>query len=276
MRLGRVTWIVATAMLFAACANGRAAVPGVAASGAPASGPEGHDVTIYAAASLKAVLARARTVYEAANPGISLTISTDSSAALEAKIEQGAPVDLFLSADSSNPQKLADKGMTAGDLMPFAGNLLAVIVPTTNPAGISAPTDLGRNGVKVIAAGDAVPITRYATQLVENLAAEPGYPADFVARYTANIASKEDNAAAVVAKIAIGEGDAGIVYRTDARTSPAVRMIAVPDGANVPATYAGVVVRTGAYQEAARAFLTWLAGPVGQAVLAEFGFLPPA
>lgn len=276
MRVRRVAWTIATAVVFTACSNGGTALPNVAAGGAGSSGPAVRGVTIYGAASLKAVLAEAKIVYEAAHPGISLTISTDSSAALEAKIEQGAPVDLFLSADTSNPQKLADKGMTAGDPTPFAGNVLSVIVPSTNPAGISAPADLGREGVKVIAAGDAVPITKYATRLVANLATQPGYPADFVARYTANVASKEDNAAAVVAKVALGEGDAGIVYRTDARTSSSVRMIAVPDAANVPATYAGVVVRTSANRDAARAFLTWLAGPGGQAVLAEFGFLPPA
>ena len=82
-------------------------------------------------------------------------------------------------------------------------------MPTDNPAGIKTPADLARPGVKVIAAGDEVPITKYATQLVANLAKEPGYPADFAAAYAANIVSKEDNVKAVVAKIELGEGDAG-------------------------------------------------------------------
>ena len=88
-----------------------------------------------------------------------------------------------------------------------------------------------------------MPITKYATQLVGNLAKEAGYPADFVAAYTANIASKEDNVKAVVAKIELGEGDAGIVYVTDAKASTKVATVDVPDSANVPATYAGVVVK---------------------------------
>jgi molybdate transport system substrate-binding protein len=169
-----------------------------------------------------------------------------------------------------------DTGLAAGTVTKFAGNLLTVIVPMANPAGIKTPADLARPGIKVIAAGNTVPITKYATQLVANLAKQPGYPADFVAQYTANIVTREDNVAAVVAKIELGEGDAGIVYVTDAKTSTKVMTIAVPDAANVPATYGGVVVKASPNVAAAQAFLAWLAGPDGQAILASFGFLPPS
>ena len=142
----------------------------------------------------------------------------------------------------------------------FAGNKLTIIVPTDNPAGLTSPADLAKTGLKVIAAGDEVPITKYATQLVDNLAKEPGYPADFAAAYAANVVSKEDNVKAIVAKIELGEGDAGIVYVTDATASDKVATVEVPDGANVPATYAGVVVKASPNQEAATAFLDWFAG----------------
>jgi molybdate transport system substrate-binding protein len=217
-----------------------------------------------------------QTTYQAANPGTTLTISTDSSAALETKIEQGAPADVFLSADTANPQKLVDKGLAAGTVRKFAGNHLTIIVPTANPAGIQTPADLAKPGVKVIAAGDAVPITKYATQLVTNLSSWAGYGPTFPAKYAANIVSKEDNVAAVVAKIALGEGDAGIVYVTDAKTSTKVTAIPVPDPVNVLATYGGVVVKASPNVAAAQAFLAWLAGPGGQAILASFGFLPPS
>ena len=180
------------------------------------------DLTIYGAASLKGALEKAKTAYEAAVPGTTLTISTDASSALATKIEQGAPADVFLSADTKNPQELVDKGLTDGPAVDFAGNKLTVIVPADNPAGITTPADLAKAGVKIIAAGDEVPITKYATQLVDNLAKEPGYPADFAAAYAANIVSKEDNVKAVVAKIELGEGDAGIVYVTDAAASTKV------------------------------------------------------
>jgi molybdate transport system substrate-binding protein len=130
--------------------------------------------------------------------------------------------------------------------------------------------------VDIIAAGDEVPITEYATQLVQNLAVQPGYPANFAADYSANVVSKEENVKAIVGKLELGQGDAGIVYLTDAATSTAVMSIDVPDVANVPATYGGVVVKASAHQAEAAAFLAWLAGADGQAILAGFGFLPPS
>ena len=267
------------ALALGACSGAATATPG----GAPASGggpsptaPRPTSLTVYGAASLKGALASIQRAYEAGHPGTTLTLSTDSSAALETQIEQGAPADVFLSADMTNPQKLAAANLSTGAPVPFASNSLAVIVPVGNPAGIRTPADLARPGVKIIAAGDAVPITKYAAQLVSNLAAQPGYPAGFAAAYAANVASKEDNVAAVVAKVALGEGDAGIVYLTDAKSSTRVTPIAVPDAANVPATYGAVVVKASKDQAAAQAFLAWLLGSDGQAILASFGFLPPS
>jgi molybdate transport system substrate-binding protein len=264
-----------------ACSNGAASptpsAPSSAAStsaGSTTTSATPGALTIYGAASLKGVLDKVKATYEAANAGTTLTISTDSSATLETQIEQGAPADVFLSADTTNPKKLVDKGLAAGAAVTFAGNKLTVIVPTTNPAGIKTPADLAKSGVKVIAAGDAVPIKKYSTQLVASLAGEAGYPADFAAKYTANIASKEDNVKAIVAKIELGEGDAGIVYVTDAKASTKVMTIDVPATANVPATYAGVVVKAARNAAAAQAFLSWFAGPDGQAILSTFGFLP--
>ena len=101
-----------------------------------------------------------------------------------------------------------------------------------------------------------------------------GYPADFAAKYTANVVSKEDNVGAIVTKVGLGEGDAGVVYMTDAKTSGTVSTIEIPADANVPATYGGAVVRASANQDAAAAFLAWLTGPDGRAILASFGFLP--
>jgi molybdate transport system substrate-binding protein len=276
MRTRIAAQIIALALVFAACSSGATPAATAVASRAAASAAAPASLTIYAASSLKALLAKVQTAYQAANPGTTLAISTDSSSALETKIEQGAPADVFLSADTTNPQKLVDQGLAAGTVAKFAGNLLTVIVPTANPAGIHTPADLARPRIKVIAAGDTVPITKYATQLVANLAGQPGYPADFVASYTANIVSKEDNVAGVVAKIELGEGDAGIVYVTDAKSSTKVMTVAIPDAANVPATYGGVVVKASPNVVAAQAFLAWLAGPDGQAILASFGFLPPS
>jgi ABC-type molybdate transport system substrate-binding protein len=95
----------------------------------------------------------------------------------------------------------------------------------------------------VIAAQDKVPISKYAKQLVDKLAGEAGAPADFAANYAANVLSKEENVSALRTKVELGEGDAGIVYVTDAAASDKVDTIDIPDAANVLATYAGVVVK---------------------------------
>jgi molybdate transport system substrate-binding protein len=259
------------AIVFAACSS-------LGASSAPSAAPPASavELTVYAAASLKGALDAAKPAYESTHPGVTIAISTDASSALETKIEQGAPADVFLSADTTNPKKLVDAGLTAGPAVDFARNELTVIVPTANPAKLMTPADLAKPGVKVIAAGDAVPITKYASQVVANVAKDPGYPADFEAAYRANVVSKEDNVKAVVAKLELGEGDAAIVYLTDAKASSKVTTIDIPASANVLATYAGVVIKSSQNPAAAQAFVTWFAGPDGQAILAGFGFLPPS
>jgi molybdate transport system substrate-binding protein len=235
------------------------------------------ELTVDAAASLKDAMAAIATAYETATPGTTLAVSTDSSATLRTQIEQGAPADVFLSADTKNPQVLVDAGLTAGVATPFASNRLTIVVPADNPAAISTPADLARPGVKIVAAGDEVPITSYAVRAVTNLAGLPGYPRDFAAAYAAHVVSREDNVRSVVAKIELGEGDAGIVYVTDAALSKAIKTIEIPPAANVVATYAGVVVGRSAHPREAKAFLDWLAGSGGQAILVPFGFgSPPA
>jgi molybdate transport system substrate-binding protein len=272
--------IVATAI--AGACSGGAATP-VATSGPPSSAPSTNPaaasdapLTIYGAASLKGALDALKPAWESGHRGSILTLSTDSSAALETQIEQGAPADVFLSADQMNPRKLVDKGLADGVALSFAGNALTIVVPTGNPGNVRTPADLGRPGLKIIAAGDDVPITTYADQALAQLAGQPGYPSNFVAAYAANVVSKEDNVKAVIAKVELGEGDAGIVYVTDARSSSKAATVAIPDAANASATYAGVVVKASGHTATAHAFLDWLAGPEGRAILRGFGFVPPA
>lgn len=264
-------WVVMAVGLLCAACSADADPP----TSAPGSG-DAIGLTIFAAASLRDVLDQAKRAYEVARPGTTISVSSDSSSTLATQIEQGAPADVFLSADTTNPHRLVDGGHASGEPTVFAANELTIIVPAGNPASIASPADLAGEGVKVIAAGDEVPITTYATRLVANLARQAGYPDGFEAAYTANVVSKEDNVRAVVAKIELGEGDAGIVYVTDARASTRVEIVDVPEAANVVASYAGVVVKASAHQAAAAAFLDWFAGSDGQSILASFGFLPPA
>jgi molybdate transport system substrate-binding protein len=127
----------------------------------------------------------------------------------------------------------------------------------------------------VIASGDAVPITKYANQLIANLANQPGYPSGFAAAVTRNVVSKEDNVKGVVSKVELGEGDAGIVYVTDAKASTKVKTVEVPAAANVPTTYAAVGVKASRNAIAAAAFIAWLTGAEAQGILAKYGFAAP-
>jgi molybdate transport system substrate-binding protein len=274
----RVVGPIVIAALLAGCSATSSSSPGQ--SGAPTATPGSNagavELTVYGASSLKVALDAIKTAYATLEPAVTLTIATDASSTLRTQIEQGAPADVFLSADRSNPKALVDAGLADGSAVDFAGNLLTVIIPSADPAGIATPADLARAGMKVIAAGSDVPITNYATEVVAKLATQPGYPTGFVAAYDANIVSREDNVTAVVGKVELGEGDAAIVYLTDAKASTGIKTIEIPPAANVPATYAGLVVKRSAHTTAAHAFLTWLAGSDGQKVLARFGFLPPS
>lgn len=246
----------------------------VACQGAAANPSE---LVVFAAASLRDALEEVRTAYAEVEPGLTLTVSTDSSAALRTQIEQGAPADVFLSADTVHPQVLADAGLAEGPPVAFAANRLAIVVPADDGGSITSWTDLARPGLRIVAAGPDVPISRYVDELVANLAARPDAPPGFAAGYAANVTSREDNVHAVLAKVSLGEGDAGIVYATDATAAgERVRQVPIPAEANVRATYAGVVVAVSPRREGGRLFLAWLVGPSGAAVLTRAGFEPPA
>ncbi len=244
---------------------------------AACSGPAGAtDLTIYAAASLTSVTAALSSAWAIDHPQVTLTFSTGSSAALRTQIEQAAPADVFMSADTANAQALVDGGEADAPVTRFVSNALTVIVPAGNPAGLRSPADLGRPGLCVVAAGPDVPITRYAEQAVAKLATLAAYGADFADRYEANVCSREDNVAAVVSKIRLGEGDAAIVYATDARATNGLQELPLPAAGNVVAAYGAVVVHSSAHLDAAREFVAWLLGGQAQAVFARAGFTPPS
>ncbi len=261
---GRLALGVVMVMIVAGCGIG---------SSAP--GPVPMDLTVAAASSLRDAVTALTGSYAADHPGITFTITTDSSATIRAQIEQGAPVDVFLSADTRNPQALADGGLVEGLPVTFAANALALVVPTDNPAGITEPADLARPGVRVVGAADSVPIAAYTARVIAALGASTADPAGFVAAVEANVVSREENVAAVIARVELGDADAAFVYATDVASGANVLSIPVPASANVRAEYAGVVVKGGSNTSVAGEFLAWVAGEGGRVVLSSFGFLAP-
>jgi molybdate transport system substrate-binding protein len=221
-------------------------------------------LTVYAAASLRDVMTK---LQEAYGP---MTMSLGGSSTLRVQIEQGAPADLFLSADAAQVDQLAASGHVDGEPVTFARNSVVLVVPRKG-SRVHNWKDLTKPGVQIVAADEAVPIQAYADELVEQLAALPQAPPGFAAGVQSRIASREDNVAAILARVQLGEGDAGFVYATDAKGA-SVRALPLPVG--VEADYVGAAVR-GPHAAEARRFLDWLGGTQAQAILRDHGFGTP-
>ena len=266
----RVFAALAFLVLVAAC-SGSGAAP---SSSASVAGPV--ELTVFAAASLTDVFTDLGAAFEASHPSVRIVFSFDASSTLRAQIEQGATVDLVASADEENPRRLVAAGLAAGPPTVFARNRLAVIVPATNPGGLADPYGLAQPGVRVIAAGADVPITRYATRLLADLAASSGAGAGFIAANESNVVSREASARSVLTKVELGEGDAAIVYATDAASAgDQVKVLPLRPGVDVLTAYAAVVPQDAPRPDLAAELLTWLSGPAARAIFARSGFLAP-
>ena len=141
-----------------------------ACSGTSASGSSSTTLTVFAAASLQDAFEAIASAYEQ-DAGVELALSFDASSALRMQISEGADVDLFASADRSNPQQLSEDGETEGDPVPFAGNGLAIVAPADG-GGIQSWQALGEPGTQVVAAGEDAPITAYAAELIDALSTD--------------------------------------------------------------------------------------------------------
>jgi molybdate transport system substrate-binding protein len=221
-------------------------------------------VTVFAAASLTEAFTQIADEFEEVH-GVEVRLSFGSSDGLATQIQEGAPADVFASASPTWMDAVAeDPGVT--DRGDFARNVLVVIVPAGDPAGIVAVDGLGERGIKLVLAAEGVPVGDYAREMVAN--------AGIADEALANVVSNEDDVKGVVQKVALGEADAGIVYRTDVTPSVAEDLdaIDVPDDVNVVAVYP-IAALAGA-SEHARGFVEYVLGP-GQDTLRAAGFLPP-
>lgn len=235
-------------------------------------------LTVYAAASLTEAFGELGRTFEQQHPGVTVRFSFAGSQQLALQLEQGAPADVFASADQRWMSYVVEKGLLEGEPRVFAGNRLVVIVPRTNPARINRLEDLARRGTKVVIAADAVPVGKYSREALEKLAHADGFPEEYERRVLANVVSQEENVKSVAAKVQLGEADAGVVYRSDVTPSVAryVRVFEIPDPYNSIATYPIAVLKSARDAEAAREFVTLVASAAGQAVLQRHGLLPAA
>jgi molybdate transport system substrate-binding protein len=231
---------------------------------------------VFAAASLADAFTEIGHVLEPRRPGLTVRFNFAGSQQLATQIEQGATADVFASADARWMTYVAERGFLSGDPAVFARNRLVVIIPKTNPARIHRLQDLARGGVKLVLGADAVPVGRYSRVVLRNLSNDPAFGADFATRTLRNVVSEEENVKSVVAKVQLGEADAGIAYRSDVTPNVAryIRVFEIPESANVLASYPVALIKGGRTPDAARAFVELVLSREGQAILERRGLIP--
>jgi molybdate transport system substrate-binding protein len=245
--------------------------------GAPAARAQ-RTLVVFAASSLADAFDEIAAAFEAEHDGVEVLFSFGGSSELAAQIAEGAPADVFASANARQMAAAQDSGRILAEAVTFARNRLALIVPADNPAGIGALSDLALPGLTLVIASDGVPVRDYTESMLERLAADPAFGPSFVDAFRANVASEEPNVRQVAAKVALGEADAGIVYHSDVTPDlrDQVRSLPIPDEFNVVAEYPIAVVADSPSPELAQTFVDFVLSESGQAALDTWGFLPAA
>jgi molybdate transport system substrate-binding protein len=222
------------------------------------------DVVVFAASSLTEAFTEVGAAFKAVNPDANVVFTFAGSGDLVTQIGEGAPADVFASADDSNMTKLTDAGESAGQPVSIAKNTMEIIVEKGNPKAITGLADLAKADLLVVLCADTVPCGKSAAAVLGNAAV------------TLTPVSLEDKVKGVVTKVSAGEADAGIVYVSDVNAAgDAAEGVAIPADINVINNYPMVVTKEATNESGAQAFIDYVASPAGQAILAKYGFLAP-
>ncbi|MCA9959985.1 MAG: molybdate ABC transporter substrate-binding protein [Anaerolineales bacterium] len=235
--------------------------------------PESQEITVFAAASLTDAFDELAKAFQAQNEGVEVILNYAGSSQLAVQLTEGAAADVFASANAAQMQNVIANGrIVSGTETLFVSNRLTIIVPSDNPAQISALEDLAQPGVQLILAVQGVPVRQYTDEIVAAM------PADFQEKFYGNLVSEEDNVRQVAAKVALGEADAGIVYTSDVTPGIVnqVQQIAIPDEQNVVATYPIAPLADAPNPTLAHSFIDFVLSAEGQAILSKWGFGPIA
>ncbi len=221
-------------------------------------------ITVFAASSLTAAYTEIAKAFMTEFPNSKVTLNFGASSDLVTQINEGAPADVYASADETNMKKLTDAAGNAGDPQTFATNSLEIIVGKGNPKGITGVADLAKPGVIFVTCAPEVPIGKYSAQVLST------------AGVTVTPASLEQNVKGIVTKVTLGEADAGIVYKTDVMAAgDQAAGVEIPADINVTATYPLVVTKAATNPAGAQAFVDFVFGEQGQKIMARYGFTAP-
>jgi molybdate transport system substrate-binding protein len=265
----RARWTVPVAaaalLVLAGCASSSPdAAPSSGSSAADAESSLTGTITVFAAASLKTTFTELAADFEEANPDVTVVLNFAGSSDLVTQITEGAPADVFASADTKNMAKLDDADLLEVDAVDFATNVLTIAVPPGNPADISDFADLAGADVKTVVCAPQVPCGA-ATETIEKATG-----------VTLSPVSEESSVTDVLGKVSSGEADAGLVYVTDVQAAgDSVEGITFAESDQAVNTYPIAPVTGGSNADASAAFIDYVTGEVGQKVLAAAGFGAP-
>lgn len=267
--------ILILALLLAGCApQAPAAAQPPAVTQAPA---QARELNVFAAASLTDAFDEIGKLFEAAHPGVTVVFNFAGSQQLAQQINEGAPADVFASANKKQMEVVIQAGgIVTGTQRTFVKNRLVVIYPHDNPAGLKELKDLSKAGLKLVLAAKEVPVGQYALDFLDKAAAAPAFGAAYKDDTLKNVVSYEDNVKVVLAKVALGEADAGIVYTSDINGADAdkVSRLDIPDALNVIASYPIAPLKASQNTALAQAFIELVLSKEGQDVLAKYNFIP--
>jgi molybdenum ABC transporter molybdate-binding protein len=240
-------------------------------------------LTVFAASSLTDAFNDAGKSFQANNPSVTgLRFNFAGSQALVAQLQQGAPADVFASADKATMDNAQQAGVLDGLPHELARNSLVVVMPNQNSANIASLQDLARPGIKLSLADPSVPVGSYTLQMLDKLSADPAYGPDFKQHVLDNVVSRENDVRQVLTRVQMGEADAGVVYLTDALAANAgiagnlqpVQTLQIPEQYNVVAIYYIAHIKGAAHPDTGQAWIAYILSPAGQDILTRYGFLP--
>jgi molybdate transport system substrate-binding protein len=258
-----VSRIAATAVVLMCVVSGCGSSNQAASTSTPTAAGGGK-LIVFAAASLKKTFTDIGEQFKTDNPGSDIEFNFAGSSDLVTQLTQGAPGDVFASADTKNMDKAAQAGLLAGDPVNFASNTLTIVVAPGNPKKIASFKDLTQPGLSVVVCAPQVPCGS-ATQKVEKAIG-----------VQLNPVSEESQVTDVLTKVTSGQADAGLVYVTDAHgAGDKVTAVAFPEAAGAVNTYPIAVLKQGTDSELARKFVDLVTGEAGQKVLSAAGFAKP-
>ncbi len=243
-----------------------------------AAAQESQTLTVFAASSLTDAFTEIGDAFKAEHPGLEVIFNFGGSSSLATQlVEGGAPADIFASANTKQMQVVVDGERIAGEPLTFVRNRLVLIVPVENSSDIQSLRDLANDGIKLIVAAEGVPVRDYTDAMLGKLAADAEYGESYHTSVIANIVSEEENVRQVAAKVALGEADAGIVYRSDVTPDIAdvVQMLLIPDELNTLAEYPIAITNDTLNPELAQEFIDFLSSESGQTILTKWNFLLP-